>query len=81
MTDMSGPFTWGSQTIRFHFRIRTLRGLTIDRLVIHGRDQADAERKLRQMYPRCEVQSCVALEEAPAQPGAARRTAAGNRLV
>lgn len=73
MTDMSGPLTWGSQTIRYRFRIRTQRGLTIDRLVIHGRDQADAERKLRQMYPRCQVQSCAALEAAPAQPGTGRR--------
>ncbi len=81
MTDMSGPISWGSQTIRFRFQIRTLRGLTIDRLVIHGRDQADAERKLRQMYPRCQVQSCVALEDTPPQPRAGRRSAAGNRLA
>lgn len=80
MTDMSGPFSWGPQTTRYRFQIRTLRGLTVDRLVIHGRDQADAERKLRQMYPRCVVQSCVALEDASPQPGGARRAATGNRM-
>lgn len=81
MTDMSGPFNWGAQTIRYRFQIRTLRGLAIDRLVIHGRDQADAERKLRQMYPRCEVQSCVVLEDAPPHAGAGRRPTAGNRIL
>jgi len=27
----------------------------IERLTIHGRDEADAERKLRQIYQRCEI--------------------------
>ncbi|HVS27865.1 MAG TPA: hypothetical protein VHE58_11340 [Burkholderiales bacterium] len=40
---------------KFGFKIRTRSGLTVDNLVIHGRDQADAERKLNQMYLRCEI--------------------------
>jgi hypothetical protein len=27
--------------------------------VIHGRDEADAERKLRQMYQHCQVLDCT----------------------
>jgi len=42
-------------TIRFGFRIRTRHGLVVDNLVIHGRDEADAERKLRQMYLHCQI--------------------------
>jgi hypothetical protein len=71
MTDMSGLMQWGNQTVRFRFSIRTANGLSVDRLVIHGRDQADAERKLRQMYRRCEITECVALNGAPAVPGSA----------
>ncbi|HSS46933.1 MAG TPA: hypothetical protein VLL03_05925 [Burkholderiales bacterium] len=40
---------------KFGFKIRTRRGLTVDNLIIHGRDLADAERKLDQMYLRCEI--------------------------
>ncbi|HUL42179.1 MAG TPA: hypothetical protein VLV32_09810 [Burkholderiales bacterium] len=40
---------------KFGFVIRTRNGLTIQNLVIHGRDQADAERKLGQMYLHFEI--------------------------
>ena len=42
-------------TIKYNFRIRTRHGLVVANLVIHGRDEADAERKLRQMYQHCQV--------------------------
>ncbi|OGA25602.1 MAG: hypothetical protein A3I01_16160 [Betaproteobacteria bacterium RIFCSPLOWO2_02_FULL_65_24] len=42
-------------TNKYGFRIRTRQGLLIERLSIHGRDAADAERKLRQMYQHCEI--------------------------
>ena len=42
-------------TTRYGFRIRTRHGLVVENLVIHGRDEADAERKLRQMYRHCEI--------------------------
>lgn len=44
-----------SSTTKFGFRIRTRHGLVVENLMIHGRDEADAERKLRQMYLHCEV--------------------------
>ncbi len=42
-------------TTKFGFRIRTRQGLVVEHLMIHGRDEADAERKLRQMYLHCEI--------------------------
>ena len=53
-------------TTRYGFRIRTRQGLLLGRLVIHGRDAADAERKLRQMYQHCQILECAALPSAPA---------------
>lgn len=55
--------------IKFGFRIRTRSGLPVDNLVIQGRDQADAERKLKQVYHHCEILDCSAIEEIPAGNG------------
>lgn len=44
---------------KYCFRIRTRLGLVVDNLMIHGRDEAEAQRKLRQMYRDCEVVECV----------------------
>jgi hypothetical protein len=46
-------------TLKYAFRIRTRHGLVVENLAIHGRDEADAERKLRQMYQHCEVLECI----------------------
>lgn len=45
-------------TTKFCFRIRTRQGLLVESLLIHARDETDAERKLRQMYINCEVLAC-----------------------
>jgi len=42
-------------TTKYGFRIRTRSGMQVDNLMIHGRDLADAQRKLEQMYRHCEV--------------------------
>jgi hypothetical protein len=42
-------------TTKYGFRIRTRTGMRVDNLMIHGRDLADARRKLEQMYRHCEV--------------------------
>lgn len=44
---------------KYSFRIRTRQGLLVDNLTIHGRDEGDAERKLKQMYRDCEVVECT----------------------
>jgi len=38
---------------KYGFRIRTRVGLVVDNLLIPGRDAAEAERKLRQIYRDC----------------------------
>jgi len=50
--------TLGNGTVKYGFRIRTRTGMVVDNLTIHGRDEADAERKLRQMYLHCQVLEC-----------------------
>src|SRR5256885_17164850 len=54
-------------TTKFGFRIRTPQGLVVEHLMIHGRDEADAERKLRQMYLNCEVMERSVMRHAAMQ--------------
>jgi hypothetical protein len=50
---------------KFEFSIRTRDGQRIESLLIGGRDQAEAERKLNQMYRYCEILRCeIKREEA-----------------
>jgi len=44
-----------SPTAKYGFRIRTRSGAVVDNLLIFGRDESDAERKLRQIYLGCEI--------------------------
>jgi len=46
-------------TTKYGFRIRTRHGLQVDNLVIHGRDEGEAQKKLRRMYQHCEILECV----------------------
>lgn len=55
---------------KYGFRIRTRDGLTVDNLLIHGRDGGDAERKLRQMYHGCEIIECMPMVDAVRGPSA-----------
>lgn len=48
-----------SAITKYGFRIRTRSGLIVDNLLIHGRDEVDAERKLRQMYQHCKILQCT----------------------
>jgi len=52
-------FVASSAITKYGFRIRTRSGLIVDNLLIHGRDEVDAERKLRQMYQYCEILQCT----------------------
>ena len=47
-----------SVILKYAFRIRTRTGLIVDNLLIHGKDEGDAERKLRQMYQHCNILAC-----------------------
>ena len=63
-------------TTKFGFRIRTRQGLVVEHLMIHGRDEADAERKLRQMYPHCEILERSVMQPAVMQPSLATTSGA-----
>jgi hypothetical protein len=54
-----------AQTIKYAYRIKTRHGLLVDRLIIHGRDEADADRKLRRMYLHCEIVERAELDAVP----------------
>ncbi len=56
--------------VKFTFRIRTRSGLPVDNLVVQARDQADALRKITQMYLHCEVIECRQIEAQPREEGA-----------
>jgi hypothetical protein len=57
-----------SSTTKYGFRIRTRDGMVVEHLMIHGRDEADAERKLRQMYLHCEILECSIMQPGMGQP-------------
>ena len=40
---------------KYGFRIRTRSGAVVENLSIAGRDEPEAERKLRQIYQGCEI--------------------------
>ena len=62
-------------TTKFGFRIRTPQGLVVEHVMIHGRDEADAERKLRQMYLHCEILECSIMQ--PGMMQSTRRSPTG----
>lgn len=51
-------------TCKYAFRIRTRSGMVVENLTIHGREESDAQRKLFQMYPHCQVLECRSLNVA-----------------
>lgn len=48
---------------KFGFTIRTRGGSLVENLVIQGRDQAEAEKKLRQVYHHCTIVEARALDD------------------
>jgi len=50
---------------KFSFCIQTRSGLTVENLLIHAADQAEAERRLRQMYMHCKIMESKILADTP----------------
>ena len=48
--------------LKFDFSVTTRNGQQVDSIQIYGRDLADAERKLRQMYHHCVVNQYKTVE-------------------
>jgi len=59
---------------KYGFRIRTRQGLLVEHLSLFARDDADAEKKIRQMYRQCEILDRRILGGAPLAPKALWRT-------
>jgi hypothetical protein len=55
---------------KYGFRIRTRSGTPVENLVVHARDQAEAERKLNQVYPHCDIIECRVIHTAIGDDGA-----------
>jgi len=49
--------------LKFGFKIRTRSGTVVENLAFAGRDRADAERKVTQIYQRCEILECNELRQ------------------
>jgi hypothetical protein len=45
--------------IKFGFKIKTRGGMVVDDLQIAACDRAEAERKVGQIYHRCEIIDCI----------------------
>ena len=67
--------------LKYAFRIRTRHGLVVDNLAIHGRTEADAERKLRRMYQHCEIIKCIVSQGNRKQGLAGRRQCRGDGVI
>lgn len=48
--------------LKFDFSLTTRDGQKVEGIQLYGRDMADAERKLRQMYMHCEITQCRTVE-------------------
>jgi hypothetical protein len=55
---------------KYGFRIRTRSGTPVENLVLQARDRAEAERKLNQIYPHCEITECRVIHTAIGDDGA-----------
>ena len=47
---------------KYGFKIRTRGGMVVDNLMVQGRDRAQAENKIGQIYQHCEILACQELE-------------------
>jgi len=50
---------------KFSFRIRTRSGTPVENLMIQAVNQGQAEQRLQQMYPSCEIVECRELTAMP----------------
>lgn len=55
---------------KYALRIRTRSGTPVENLVVQARDRAEAERKINQIYPHCEITECRVVHTAIGDDGA-----------
>jgi hypothetical protein len=56
--------------LKFGFKIRTRSGLPVENLLVHARDQGEAQRKITQMYQHCEIIECKEIVSTGREEGA-----------
>jgi hypothetical protein len=54
---------------KFGFRIKTRGGMVVDSLIVAAIDRAEAERRIFQIYHRCEILDCRELQQAVKEDG------------
>ena len=55
--------------IKFGFKIKTRGGMVVDNLQIAARDRPEAERKVGQIYHRCEIIDCQEVRQSVKEEG------------
>jgi hypothetical protein len=50
--------------LKYGFKIKTRGGMIVDALMVAARDRTEAERKVAQIYHRCEILSCQEMPSA-----------------
>lgn len=55
--------------IKFGFKIKTRGGMLVDNLQMAARDRAEAERKVGQIYQRCEIIECLEVRQPVKEEG------------
>ncbi len=58
-----------THVIKFGFKIKTRTGTIVDNLVFAARDRAEAERKVIQIYQRCEILDCREVQQTVREEG------------
>lgn len=66
MNSMSAP----ASMFKYSFRIRTRSGTPVENLMLQARDRAEAERRINQIYPHCEIIECRVIHSAIGDDGA-----------
>ena len=59
---------------KFSFRIRTRSGTPVENLMLQAADRAQAEGRITQMYPHCEIVECRELTAMPRDEAASLDT-------
>ena len=55
--------------IKFGFRIKTRGGMVVDSLMVAAKNRLEAERKILQIYHRCEILDCRELQQSVREDG------------
>lgn len=49
--------------LKYAFSIKTRLGVVVNNLLIQGRDECEAQHKLRQIYHKCQILECVCRQD------------------